>query len=105
MSRSSRRSTRPPSPKPAAAEPARALLDQSDALGEALYRYQRAVAGFADLLSFVSTNQEMGPNGESIGDWSHLAELLADEGKRIDDAFGRFDDEVRRVVSTQGGAR
>jgi hypothetical protein len=105
MSRSSRRSPRPPSTKPAAAEPARALLNQSDALGEALFRYRQAVYGFADLLAFVASNEGSGPSGASIEGWSQLAWILADEGKRIDEAFGHFDDDMRRAVRPTGGER
>jgi hypothetical protein len=77
----------PPSPPPAPSLDQ--WIDQIDAINSAADRHHRAIAGFASLLGFVSTHDDL-PGHDPIDGWSALAEVLADEGKRIDAGCDRL---------------
>lgn len=72
----------PSTPPPSPLDP---WIDQVDAISAAADRHHRAVGGFAALLGFVSTHQDL-PGHDPIDGWSALAELLAADGKHIDAA-------------------
>jgi hypothetical protein len=106
MSRSSRPVPTAPSVPPASDSDAITVaIDSLEAINDRTHRYHQAINGLANFLFSVAGDEAGAPTPEVINGFAYLTLILADEGKRIDQAVEALETDLRRRVTLAGGAQ
>jgi hypothetical protein len=101
------RPSRPVSPPAAPVVPESPLptpeaLAALDRVDDGVHRLHEAIAGFADLLWFVSVSEHT-PSTRGVAGWQQLVTILAEESARVGASFDALDRLVRPTAA--GGAQ